>query len=891
MTVCLAKSSCNRGTMQLAIAHSNLDFDSLAAQFAVSKLWPGTLIVPGRSQCSNVKEFLSLYRDKLPLAELEYIDLSAVTHVFIVDCQSLDRLEEPARKLIAGGTCTYSIFDHHQSTANSLLAGARHDSIVKPAGACTSLMVDQLRQRKEPLTAFEATLLAIGIYEDSGCLTYSGTNACDASCIAYLLDRGADLTQVATFINAKLSVEQTELLQSLIKSCRVVTKYGARTVVAWAHCDRYIEGLATLTRRLLEMIAAEAAVTAVFMRDRVHIVGRSDSRFVDMRELARAFGGDGHKGAAAAVVKGEKVEALVERIVGWLQQHTQRPLTASEIMRAPARTVSPDISVQEAGRLMLRYGEDGLVVADGQRVEGVISKRDIDKATHHNLEHAPVKGFMSRQVICAHLDTPVNDIQAMMVQNDIGRLPVVDETGAFKGVVTRREVLRTLFGGTDEEGKGISAQAQKRMVDWNAKLKNLDAANDWLFHEIGIRAAELSMKAYAVGGCVRDLWLERTNFDLDFMVEGNAIKLAHALAKAYPGRFAVVAEHERFQTATLAFYADEKREVDLSTARIEFYERPAALPTVEPSVLEQDLYRRDFTINALALCLNPRSYGQLIDYFDGIGDMQRKSIRVLHQLSFVEDPTRIIRAVRFATRLGFHLEAETRQQAERAAAMGVFDNLGGFRLKEELKLVLWSPQRMDALNLLEKLGGGLRYLDSRLSYDESMKSAMRRAQRLLARNPIDETWLVYLGILLSSLAADERKAVMERLVLSTDEMQSIADGLSLFNRMSGTAQRGAAPPQEIYRLLHGHSEQSLALAASLALPGSHVRRWIKLYLDKLRFVQVFLSGHDLIKAGFPQGPEIGDALDKLKEAKLSGKVKTVAQEMAFIKDNYRQYRL
>jgi tRNA nucleotidyltransferase (CCA-adding enzyme) len=351
----------------------------------------------------------------------------------------------------------------------------------------------------------------------------------------------------------------------------------------------------------------------------------------------------------------------------------------------------------------------------------------------------------------------------------------------------------------------------------------------------------------------------------------------------------VVAEHERFQTATLVFHADTKREVDLSTARIEFYEKPAALPTVEPSVLEQDLYRRDFTINSLALCLNPDCYGQLIDFFDGIGDLESKVIRILHPFSFVEDPTRIIRAVRFATRLGFHLEEETRRQAERAAALGVFDNLGGFRLKEELKLVLESPQRTDALNALESLGGGLRYLDNRLHYDGSIKVSMRRASRLLARNPLRQAWIVCLGVLLSALSKDDLSAVMDRLVLTNVERNWISDGLCLLQQMSASPDPDNLTPQDVYKLLHGHSDQSLALAASLAQPGSRVRRWIKLYLDKLRLVQVFLSGHDLLKAGFPEGPEIGNALERLKEAKLSGRVKTAAQELAFIKENYARY--
>ncbi len=176
----------------------------------------------------------------------------------------------------------------------------------------------------------------------------------------------------------------------------------------------------------------------------------------------------------------------------------------------------------------------------------------------------------------------------------------------------------------------VHLKAPTVSADLGSKLKTTAASTLWLCELIGETAGRLGMTGYLVGGCVRDLLLEKENFDLDFVIEGSAIELGEELAKAYPGRLRVVARHERFQTATLEFFCEEKREVDLSTARTEFYEYPAALPTVEPSKLEHDLLRRDFTINALAVCLNPGRFGQLVDYFGGLQDLKDRVVRILH---------------------------------------------------------------------------------------------------------------------------------------------------------------------------------------------------------------------------------------------------------------------
>ena len=414
-------------------------------------------------------------------------------------------------------------------------------------------------------------------------------------------------------------------------------------------------------------------------------------------------------------------------------------------------------------------------------------------------------------------------------------------------------------------------------------IEALAADNLWLYHEIGLVCAGLNMTAYAVGGSVRDMLLGLKNFDLDFVIEGSAIAVAEKLVKKYPDKFIIAGKHERFQTATLTFIGAEKRLIDLSTARQEFYEYPAALPTVEPSLLKEDVFRRDFTINTLALSLDPNNFGNLINYFNGLEDLRLGIVRVLHQFSFIEDPTRILRAARFASRFAFSIDQNTAQLASHAIQMGIFDNLAGVRMKEELRLILESPSRLEALEILSKLGAKLRYLDEELEYGVEQRKLLRRAGQLLTHYPLSkhDHWLVYLAILLSSLSAARLENVLARLHLTAEARDSIARGLAIDEQI---LRLGKAPKRsQIYAVLHTNNDTSLAIAASLSAPGSPARRAIRLYFEDLKEIKTDLHGEDLLKIGFKEGRELGKALQALLHAKLDQIVHNSQEELAFVK--------
>lgn len=879
--------------MQLVVSHNNMDFDSLAAQFAVTKLHPTARMVLSFPLFGNVREYLTLYRSNLPIAQIKYVDLEKVSKLFVVDCQHADRLDPLVHKLLDEKR-PYAVFDHHDLDPAGLGAGGEPDSIIENVGAATTLVVERLMQKKIALSPFESTLLLLGIYEDTGCLTYGGTTSRDAACAAYLLKYKADLKVVNEYMRAKLDDEQLALLQQLVKAARVLDICGNRILVVGGHCEKYIDGLASLTRKAMELESANAAFCAVQMRDRIHLVGRSDTPAVDVRTIVHEFAGGGHAGAGSAVVKGSSVESVIEAVINALKAHVRPELQASDLMVTPVRTIHADVSMEEAGRIMIRYGLDGLVVADESGVSGVIARRDVDQALHHKLAHAPVLGFMSHPVLTITPNTPLSEIQRLMVKNDIGRLPVLNEDNQLLGLVSRREVLKNLYGeagyqpylpaalATDSVDKFPKAniEGRKHVSDLRSKLEQLDEETLSLFRLIGASAAKNGMVAYAVGGSVRDLLLGIKHFDLDFVIEGSAIKLSEYLKKDYPDKFEIVLKHERFQTAALKFCGSEIRQIDLSTARSEFYEYPAALPTVEASELEQDLFRRDFTINALAICINPDNFGRMIDLFNGLEDLQARSIRILHQFSFIEDPTRIVRAARFASRLHFALEKGTAEQARRAISMGIFDNIAGVRMKTELQLILESKERLKGLGTLAKLGAKLRYLDEELEYGPPERKLIRRAEQLLARFSVPEPWLVYLALLLGRLELGRMENVLIRLHLTGEEKLVIMRGVGILPSLSGRNKQ--IKRSEIYQLLHGMSDTALAIAACQATPGSFVRRIIKIYNEELKHVTTYLAGRDLLAMGCEEGPGVGKLLQDLLNARLDGQIVSKDDEVKFI---------
>ena len=391
-----------------------------------------------------------------------------------------------------------------------------------------------------------------------------------------------------------------------------------------------------------------------------------------------------------------------------------------------------------------------------------------------------------------------------------------------------------------------------------------------LVQAAGRLAAERGQKMYLVGGVVRDIFLKRPNLDLDMVVEGDAPSLARELAKTRGGK---VVTHARFGTAT---FKKAKISLDLITSRSETYSRPGALPTVKPGTIGDDLFRRDFTINAMAASLEPARFGELVDPYGGKGDLDRRLIRVLHKDSFRDDPTRIWRAIRYEQRVDFRLEQETERFVRRDVAL--MGRVSGDRLRHELERILEEEQPEKAIGRAAELGALQQLIPS--SEDNGWLARRFQETRKMSAPKKTES-AVYLALLVWRLSNADIEAFIERLRFGSEASRVLRDIPKIKQTLSAlTVQR--IKPSAICRLLEPHRQQTI-FAASLAADSALVGRRLTRYLADLRFVSPDLSGEDLKSMGVPQGKKLGALLRSLKEDKLDGKVKTREQEEKLVK--------
>ena len=400
-----------------------------------------------------------------------------------------------------------------------------------------------------------------------------------------------------------------------------------------------------------------------------------------------------------------------------------------------------------------------------------------------------------------------------------------------------------------------------------------------LFADLGQTADTMGCALYVVGGWPRDLLLNRPNFDVDVVVEGDGMAFAEAFVSKKGGR---LISHERFQTAMIVL--EDGCKVDVVSARRERYDRPGALPIVQPGGIALDLYRRDFTINSMAIRLNTADYGRLVDLFGGRRDLEKKTVRVLHERSFVEDPTRIMRAVRFEQRFGFRMERITEQLLRRAAADRTLEQVSWERIREELILLLREEHPFKSLLRLDELGV-LRTLHPGLRMDGGRKDLFARIGEALSwfeqRHPDDvvDRWMLFFLGLVDALEDEEKRAFSEKLNMHR-KVRELVREIGSFVEVVASLTEARIPPSRIYRLLKPMKTESVLLL--MARPfDALVKQRIVLYLDRLRNTAIELSGKDLANMGIPEGPIFRTILEGVLEAKIDGGVHSKAEELAW----------
>ncbi len=869
------------------MTHLNADFDGLASMVAARKLYPGAaLVLPGGAQ-ETVRSFLAVH--DLGVARLKELDLDKVTRLVLVDTHEPERLG-PLKDLCAKPNVSLHVYDHHpdsdkHGTASSLRAELR---VMEPVGATATILIERLHDQNIPLTPFEATVLAIGLYEETGSLAYASTTPRDLDAAAAVLRAGADLNMVSETLRRHLDPEQVALLNDLLQAGETYYLDGRKVLLAASAYDRYRGDLADLVGKLAEMEGVDAVVVAVAMEDKVEVIGRSRRPEIDVGRIAQAFGGGGHAEAAAASVKGRTLVEVAEQLRQLLTEEHRPTLLARDVMTKPVKSIGEETTIAEAERAMTTYSVNVLPVLDGkERYAGLITRESVQKALFHKLAEFSVSEFLLTDQYQAGPETPFREIEAHMIERNQRFVPVVSGVKVI-GVITRTDLLRALhddvLAAARARAKGAEPQPvlHRRNVR-SLMMERLPARAFILLETAGRLADHLNVSAYVVGGIVRDLLLGIGNLDLDLVIEGDGIAFARELAEQVGGR---VKAHERFGTAIVIM--PEGGKLDVATARAEYYEYPTALPTVEHSSIKKDLYRRDFTINTLAISLNGRRFGELIDFYGGQRDLKDKAIRVLHSLSFVEDPTRVFRAIRFAQRFGFQLGKETLALIKGAVKMDLFHRLSGQRLQNELTLLFSEQEPRRAVAQMAEVGL-LRFIHPALKWSPRLDNLLKAVEdgvrwyRLLYLDRKLDAWLVYFMALMEVLPPRAVGETVKRLGMSARDAERIKAGHAAANAvLRRLATRPPPKPSDTYHTLDGLADETLLLLMAKSKPDS-VKRQVSAHLTTYQSTKPSLTGADLISLGLKPGPLYKRILGRLLDARLDGDVKSEADERELVK--------
>ncbi|MGB3615819.1 MAG: CBS domain-containing protein [Elainellaceae cyanobacterium] len=936
--------------MDIVLCHTTADFDTLGAAVGATRLYPGAKLVLTGGAHPTVKAFLALHRDAYAIIERRAVNPEAIRRLIVVDASRRDRLGKAADWLDLPHA-NVIVYDHHSAIVGSPSAGrssaargsgmldvareeaeeaeeAEEDIIdgechIESVGATVTLIVEALQQQSLTLTAEEATVMALGIHADTGSLTFDNTTARDVAALAWLMP-WVSLNVIAEYVKPNIPTPLQAVLTDTLDQAQTTWINGVAVAVVRLDLQTKASGLSSLASHLLETLDSDVLLLAAQYPAsdsyRLVLIGRVQSGLwgmsqldnINLAQIFSSLGGGGHPKAAAATVKGADRDAVIADVLDQIQQQLPQPMTAREIMSSPVRTVRPQLSVDEAQRILLRYGHSGLCVVDGEdQLAGIISRRDVDLALHHSLGHAPVKGFMTRTLTTITPEATLPEIETLMVNQDIGRLPVLGPQDNLVGIVTRTDVLRQLHQTQTTRAQPNAGDRQSCPLPevMEQALRDRLKPSVWqLLQTAAAQAQSRGWQLYVVGGAVRDLLLQRSNRplaleDIDLVVDGfhhaadsaAGVELAQALQRHYTE--ARLQIHGQFQTAALLWHQDSDLGalwLDIATARTEFYPYPAANPQVEASSIRQDLYRRDFTINALAIQLTAPRLGRLLDFFGGQPDLDRRLIRVLHANSFIEDPTRIFRAVRFAVRLGFELEAQTEGYIRHAIASGVYRRVQAetnptpalqTRLRRELKYVLEAPYWRSAVQMLASLDA-LQCLHPALQVSPELWRQLRLTHRGLARfdhNHQLAHWQVMLEVILAQLPAGERQDVATHLQLPADAIERLQQ-LSAAEAHLTEALAAEIIPSEAYNVLQSYSLELLVL---ICVRGTGpIRRLVWHHITVWSHLNLPLDGNDLKAMGYKPGRQFKTMLDALRAAVINGEIAGEAQARYLICDRF-----
>lgn len=866
-------------------SHVNSDFDAIGAMLAAQKLYPESVIIFPGSQEKNLRDFFIHSMGYLfNMADPDTIDFCGTQRLVIVDTRQKSRLSgvEP---LLEKPDLIIEIYDHHPSLPGEIKG--TYD-LSKPYGSTTTIMCELLREKKISISSDEATVMALGIYEDTGSFTYSSTTRADFEQAGFLISCGACLSTISNLVVKEMKTEQVTWLNELINEMTTVAVNGIQIHLSAIAASQYISDLASIVQKIVRMENLDCFFALVLMGSKVHVIARNRLHELDVGKIMGALGGGGHFYAASAKVENQTLPQVEMRLMELIEEQIRHIRVAKKLMSSPAITINADNSCLDAAKKMIRYNVNTLLVLDLQTNEyiGFMTRQVAEKILHHKLGDQPVVDYIEPGGQSVSLSCDLADIEHKIIDLKQRIVPVM-ENRVIVGVITRTDLLNFLVEHNREvvlsEKTDISGLKPRTRYVGNLLKSRLNKRVLTLLSDIGNAGDTLGVEVFVVGGFVRDLMLERPIEDVDVVVEGDGIAFASYFSSMHNCR---LHQHRKFNTAVIIFKDGYK--VDVASARLEYYATPAALPVVENSSIKMDLARRDFTINTLAISLNTDTFGTLIDYFGGVRDVKDKIVRIIHNLSFIEDPTRIFRAIKFSNRFGFRIGKVTSNLIGNALNVGAVKHLSGLRVLSELKQIFGEDNPLPAVQTMADYGldkvihHDLKLTDSTCALFESVGKTLAWHDLLYADDAYPK-WAVYFMAWLHGYTFTISTQIADRLMFPIKERELLLEQRIKAEQTIRLIERSyPVSNQQMYWWLIYFKTECLLFMLALT-KNEPVRKAISHFYTHQRKIQPLMGGKDLKSVGIKPGPVYTTILNKIIDEKLDGKLNTMEEEIEFAK--------
>ncbi len=431
--------------MQIIVTHRNADFDALACQIAATKIYPGAVKVGTGRLSPVVRQFLALHKDHFELTPVKEIDQLDVSRLIVVDVRRASRLKDFAPLLKRASdndpSLEVHVFDHHDNAPDDLSGQLVQ---VEPVGAATTLLVEKIVERTLPVTPIEATALALGVYSDTGSLTFPNTTPRDAAAAAFLLQRGASMNSLRYFLHTPLSAKQRQILTALLSQTATIEFCGVKIGVRTVELDKPVSGLSEIVNEAL-VLEGHEAIFALFPRGKnVTVIARTWVPSIDVGAIMQKLGGGGHHEAGSATLKKTSIGRAKARLMAVLNANPPKPYRVRYLMTTPVHVLTPDQILREVDDDFKRRNISGAPVLKEGRLVGMVSKRDIRSAARGERDHLPVSSCMVHEVETISPDASLVRAFELMMAKDIGRLPVIDG-GNLVGIITRNDILGVLY--------------------------------------------------------------------------------------------------------------------------------------------------------------------------------------------------------------------------------------------------------------------------------------------------------------------------------------------------------------------------------------------------------------------------------------------------------------